>query len=71
VGFDNIPESAFFNPPLTTIDHAFDAVGRRSLEYLIQVIRDPALPPEHQNIVPTLICRESTGRTQKRSARDS
>ena len=71
VGFDNIPESAFFNPPLTTIDHAFDAVGRRSLEYLIQIIRDPALPPEHQNIVPTLICRESTGRAQKRSARDS
>jgi DNA-binding LacI/PurR family transcriptional regulator len=70
VGFDNIPESAFFNPPLTTIDHAFDAVGRRSLEYLIQIIRDPALPPEHQNIVPTLICRESTGRAQKRSARE-
>jgi len=62
VGFDNIPESAFFDPPLTTIDHPFDAVGRRSLEYLIQIIRDPAIRPKHQNITPTLVCRESTGR---------
>jgi len=66
VGFDNIPESAFFNPPLTTIDHAFDAVARLSLEYLIQIIRDPAIGPKHRNIVPSLVCRESTsGMPQK------
>jgi DNA-binding LacI/PurR family transcriptional regulator len=65
VGFDNIPESAFFDPPLTTVDHVFDAVARQSLEYLIQIIRDPTLRREHRNIVPTLVCRESTGRVRK------
>ena len=65
VGFDNIPESAFFDPPLTTVDHVFDAVARHSLEYLIEIIRDPALRREHRNIVPTLVCRESTARVRK------
>ena len=65
VGFDNIPESAFFDPPLTTVDHVFDAVARHSLEYLIQIIRDPALRREHRNIVPTLVCRESTAQVGK------
>jgi DNA-binding LacI/PurR family transcriptional regulator len=60
VGFDNISESAYFNPPLTTIDHAFDAVAKQSLEYLIEIIRNPVLRPQHRNIVPTLVCREST-----------
>jgi DNA-binding LacI/PurR family transcriptional regulator len=66
VGFDNIPEAAFFYPPLTTIDHAFDAVSRHSLEYLIEIIRDPTTLPKHRNIVPTLVCRESTDRLQRR-----
>jgi DNA-binding LacI/PurR family transcriptional regulator len=65
VGFDNIPESAYFDPPLTTVDHVFDTVARHSLEYLIQIIREPALRREHRNIVPTLVCRESTGRVPK------
>ena len=52
VGFDNIPEAAFFDPPLTTIDHDFDAVARYSLEYLIQIIRDPAIPREHKSLAP-------------------
>jgi DNA-binding LacI/PurR family transcriptional regulator len=64
VGFDNIPEAAFFDPPLTTIDHDFDAVARYSLEYLIQIIRDPATPRKHQSLAPKLVCRESTARRE-------
>jgi DNA-binding LacI/PurR family transcriptional regulator len=65
VGFDNIPESAFFNPPLTTVDHVFDAVARQALDHLIRIIRDPSSRLEHQNIVPRLVCRESTGPLKK------
>ncbi len=64
VGFDNIPEAAFFDPPLTTIDHDFDAVARYSLEYLIQIIRDPAIPREHKSLAPKLVCRQSTARRE-------
>jgi DNA-binding LacI/PurR family transcriptional regulator len=30
VGFDNMPESAFFRPPLTTLHHDFDLIGQSS-----------------------------------------
>ncbi len=32
VGFDDIPESEFFSPPLTTVRQDFGAVGRHSIE---------------------------------------
>ena len=64
VGFDNIPEAAFFDPPLTTIDHDFEGVARYSLEYLIQIIRDPATPRKHKSLAPKLVCRESTSQFQ-------
>ena len=38
VGFDDIPEAAFFTPPLTTVRQDFDEVGRRSLHMLIEQI---------------------------------
>ncbi|GAA3135477.1 LacI family DNA-binding transcriptional regulator [Planomonospora alba] len=38
VGFDDIPESEFFSPPLTTVRQDFAAVGRRSIEMLLRRI---------------------------------
>ncbi|MFD2350026.1 substrate-binding domain-containing protein [Nonomuraea ferruginea] len=38
VGFDDIPESAFFSPPLTTIRQDFGAVGRHSIGVLLRQI---------------------------------
>ena len=38
VGFDNIPESALIEPPLTTIDQSIQEMGRRAVELLIDVI---------------------------------
>lgn len=35
VGFDDIPEAAYFSPPLTTISQDFDEVGRQSLGLLL------------------------------------
>lgn len=59
-GYDNLPEAAYFNPPLTTIWQDFSIVGQRSVEMLIDRIADPAAPAEQRVIYPRLIIREST-----------
>ena len=39
VGFDNMPESRFFNPPLTTATSDFDVMARESLDILFAKIQ--------------------------------
>ena len=59
IGFDDIPESAFFAPPLTTMRQDFDSLGRDILFTLLAVLADedsPSVPP----MVPELIIRAST-----------
>ena len=61
VGFDNIPESALIEPPLTTIDQSIQEMGRRAVELLIDVI-EGATGPVRQVTLPTrLVVRQSTG----------
>jgi DNA-binding LacI/PurR family transcriptional regulator len=59
VGFDDIPEAAYFLPPLTTIRQDFDEMGGRAVRLLLELVGDgpgdPVLPVE-----PTLVEREST-----------
>jgi LacI family transcriptional regulator len=38
VGFDNIPQSAYFQPPLTTIDQPLGRTGRASVDLLLERI---------------------------------
>jgi DNA-binding LacI/PurR family transcriptional regulator len=38
VGFDDIPESAFVNPPLTTVRQDFDELGRRCVHRLVALM---------------------------------
>lgn len=38
VGFDNIPESTFFSPPLTTIQQDQYKIGKVAVEQIIQII---------------------------------
>jgi LacI family transcriptional regulator len=38
VGYDNIPESAFNSPPLTTIAQDFELMGAKTIELLVDVI---------------------------------
>ncbi|MET0989557.1 MAG: LacI family DNA-binding transcriptional regulator [Glaciihabitans sp.] len=40
VGFDDIPESEHFTPPLTTVHQDFPALGREILASLIEILRD-------------------------------
>jgi len=60
VGYDDMPEAAFFNPSLTTVTHDFETAGRTCLEFLLRRIRDPQLPAERLVIKPELVRREST-----------
>jgi DNA-binding LacI/PurR family transcriptional regulator len=61
VGFDDIPEAAYFAPPLTTVRQDFSEVGRQSLTRLLEQI-DGNPPHAGTDIVPVeLIIRDSAG----------
>jgi LacI family transcriptional regulator len=67
VGFDNIPESAFFGPPLTTIYQHLVDVGHaavRNLHQMIELLRhgEELVGAEVTLSEPELIVRESTMR---------
>ena len=65
VGFDDIPESAFFSPPLTTIQQDQYLIGKVAVEQIIQIIESnvEGLEPERSNsftLAPTLVVRQSS-----------
>ncbi|MFC9177949.1 MULTISPECIES: LacI family DNA-binding transcriptional regulator [unclassified Streptomyces] len=59
-GFDDIPEAGFFPPPLTTVRQDFTAIGRRSIQLLLEHIEGVATGTEHVVVEPQLIVRAST-----------
>jgi len=60
VGFDDIPEAAYFAPPLTTIRQEFVQLGMIGFAYLLEFIADPNTPIQQHRIAPRLIERHST-----------
>ncbi len=62
VGFDDIPESAHFWPPLTTVRQDFAELGRRCVDVLLGPLGDSA--PVPATIVPELLVRSSTSAPQ-------
>ena len=60
VGFDDVPESAFYTPSLTTVRQDFAALGTHSVEYLVSLLKDPDTPLHQRQLYPTLIRRDST-----------
>jgi DNA-binding LacI/PurR family transcriptional regulator len=60
-GFDDVPEAAYYTPPLTTVRQDFAAVGRRSIELLLHQVGGRR--GDEQGIVPPeLVVRLSSGR---------
>jgi DNA-binding LacI/PurR family transcriptional regulator len=59
VGFDDIPESAHFTPPLTTVRQDFGELGRRIMDVLQEALagRNDATASRTQ---PELVVRRST-----------
>ncbi|MCU1479525.1 MAG: LacI family transcriptional regulator [Subtercola sp.] len=58
VGFDDIPESAHFWPPLTTVRQDFAELGRRAIALLLGTLDDQIAG--QPGLVPDLIVRGST-----------
>lgn len=70
VGFDDIPESPFFTPALTTIQQDHYSVAKIAVADIIQIIesqREGGAPLERKSVVvaPTLQVRESSVRPAK------
>nr|WP_175440784.1 LacI family DNA-binding transcriptional regulator [Micromonospora yangpuensis] len=59
VGFDDVPEAAYFIPPLTTVRPDFDAVAAASLDLLMEQIESGSNRALRHTIAPTLITRDS------------
>jgi DNA-binding LacI/PurR family transcriptional regulator len=60
VGFDDIPESPYFTPPLTTVRQDFGELGSRSLRLLLRTIEAGRRVPSGSLVQPELIVRAST-----------
>jgi DNA-binding LacI/PurR family transcriptional regulator len=65
VAFDDIPEAAYFTPPLTTVRQDFAELGRRCLHILLGRI-EGELGPTRVVVSPELVVRNSTGAAPKR-----
>ncbi|MEU5880109.1 LacI family DNA-binding transcriptional regulator [Spirillospora sp. NPDC047279] len=63
-GFDDVPESPYFAPPLTSVRQPFGEVGRHAVRLLLERMADPLAdgarnrPP--LTVEPELVVREST-----------
>jgi DNA-binding LacI/PurR family transcriptional regulator len=64
-GFDDIPEAAFFFPPLTTVYQPVIEVGRVAVQELFariegERLRQDGKPATAARLLPTLVVRAST-----------
>jgi LacI family transcriptional regulator len=64
VGFDDIPNAAFYNPPLTTIHQQLEVQGTLAAEMVEESIRGAlekrSPTTRHRKVAPQLVIREST-----------
>lgn len=66
VGFDGIPEAAYFCPPLTTVHHNLHELGHTAVQHMVQMIETSregkdVYDPGVVWLKPRLIIRESSG----------
>jgi DNA-binding LacI/PurR family transcriptional regulator len=60
IGFDDIPESGSFLPPLTTVHQDFAEVGRRCVAGVLRQVRLQSAEPGTALVPTTLVLRDST-----------
>ena len=59
VGFDNVPDSAYYWPALTTVDQDLAQLGREAVNLVIRSLQGERIP-KTELIAPTLVVRSST-----------
>jgi DNA-binding LacI/PurR family transcriptional regulator len=60
VGFDDIPESAYLFPPLTTVRQDFRQIGRNAADLLLQQMSAPGEAPISRTLPVELVVRRSS-----------
>lgn len=60
VGFDDLPESAFLMPPLTTVRQDFASLGSLMMQKVLLAIEEPETVTESTPLPTTLVMRGST-----------
>jgi DNA-binding LacI/PurR family transcriptional regulator len=60
IGFDDVPEAPYLQPPLTSVRQDFAGLGRRSLDLLVTQISTGVRQTGHHRYTPRLIVRSST-----------
>jgi DNA-binding LacI/PurR family transcriptional regulator len=69
VGFDDVPQSEFLTPALTTVRMDFAELGRASFAKLRTLVDPRAVPALEPWPQPRLMIRESTGPAPLRGSR--
>ena len=59
VGFDDLPETPYFSPPLTTVRQDFESLGTRAMALLLDTISGERRIG-HDRLIPDLVVRDST-----------
>lgn len=59
VGFDDLPETAYYWPPLTTVKQDFRQLGERAMLLLVQELEGRAVK-KVDRLIPELVVRDST-----------
>lgn len=59
IGFDDIPDAAYTNPPLTTMRQSTDEIGRVAVELMFKKIEQPNAPLQHIEVKAALVERAS------------
>lgn len=62
VGFDDVPEAAFYSPPLTTVRQDFDALGQLAMRRVLDVLEETGGTEPVPPLASTLIVRPSSSR---------
>ncbi|WP_113487537.1 LacI family DNA-binding transcriptional regulator [Rhizobium cremeum] len=66
IGFDDVPQATFLNPPLTTIRQPRTAIGKQAMELLLETLATPLTEKREILIMPDLIVRGSVTAPAKR-----
>jgi LacI family transcriptional regulator len=70
-GFDNVVDSLYSQPPLSTVSFPVEQHGRRSGEILFELMNGKLSPPHHELTPFEIILRESSGGSRGGSAAGS
>ena len=60
VGFDDVPEAAYFVPPLTTVRQDFGSLGALTMQQVLIALEEPETAAESIPIPTRLVVRQST-----------